>query len=142
MFYLIITAYCLLKMGKQAEALELLSDVKPERTEDSQSAIYLVAIYNHLGRHNSATQALEFATTRYQNHRGLAEELFYSYVREGKLLKQQNQALTLYKAHQEEAHAQWAVESMYLISLNLKFETKVLDIAYLLMLKLMKEPGF
>ena len=31
---------------------------------------------------------------------------------------------------------------MYLISLNLKFETKVLDIAYLLMLKLMKEPEF
>lgn len=31
---------------------------------------------------------------------------------------------------------------MYLISLNLKFETKVLDIAYLLMLKLMKEPSF
>lgn len=31
---------------------------------------------------------------------------------------------------------------MYLISLNLKFETKVLDIAYLLMLKLMKEPKF
>ena len=31
---------------------------------------------------------------------------------------------------------------MYLISLNLKFETKVLDIAYLLMLKLMKEPNY
>jgi len=31
---------------------------------------------------------------------------------------------------------------MYLISLNLKFETKILDIAYLLMLKLMKEPLF
>ena len=31
---------------------------------------------------------------------------------------------------------------MYLISLNLKFETKVLDIAYLLNLKLMKEPNF
>lgn len=31
---------------------------------------------------------------------------------------------------------------MFLISLNLKFETKVLDIAYLLMLKLMKEPNF
>ena len=31
---------------------------------------------------------------------------------------------------------------MYLISLNLKFETKILDIAYLLMLKLMKEPMF
>lgn len=31
---------------------------------------------------------------------------------------------------------------MYLISLNLKFETKILDIGYLLMLKLMKEPTF
>lgn len=31
---------------------------------------------------------------------------------------------------------------MYLLSLNLRFETKILDIAYLLMLKLMKEPTF
>lgn len=31
---------------------------------------------------------------------------------------------------------------MYLISLSMKFETKILDIAYLLMLKLMKEPTF
>ena len=31
---------------------------------------------------------------------------------------------------------------MYLISLSLKFETKILDIAYLLLLKLMKEPKF
>jgi len=31
---------------------------------------------------------------------------------------------------------------MYLISMTLKFETKILDIAYLLLLKLMKEPNF
>ena len=31
---------------------------------------------------------------------------------------------------------------MYLISMTLKFETKILDIAYLLLLKLMKEPKF
>jgi len=31
---------------------------------------------------------------------------------------------------------------MYLISLNMKFETKILDIAYLLLLKMMKEPKF
>ena len=31
---------------------------------------------------------------------------------------------------------------MYLISVTLKFETKILDIAYLLLLKLMKEPKF
>lgn len=31
---------------------------------------------------------------------------------------------------------------MYLISLTLRFETKLLDIAYLLLLKLMKEQNF
>ncbi len=77
---------------------------------------------------------LEQILSIFKDKQELQEELFYSYVREGKLLKQQNQALTLYKAHQEEIHAQWAVESMYLISLNLKFETKVLDIAHLPML--------
>ena len=50
--------------------------------------------------------------------------------------------MQLYKTFQKDLYAEWAVESMYLISLNLKFETKILDIAYLLMLKLMKEPMF
>ena len=44
--------------------------------------------------------------------------------------------------HTKEIYAQWAVETMFLISLTLKFETKILDIAYLLLLKLMKEPNF
>ena len=44
--------------------------------------------------------------------------------------------------HTKEIYAQWAVETMFLISLTLKFETKILDIAYLLLLKLMKEPSF
>lgn len=58
------------------------------------------------------------------------------------LLRQQNQALHLYKITDKEQYALWAVESMYLISMTLKFETKILDIAYLLLLKLMKEPKF
>ena len=48
----------------------------------------------------------------------------------------------MYNVHNNEKYAQWAVESMYLISLALGFETKILDIAYLLLLKLMKEPNF
>lgn len=50
--------------------------------------------------------------------------------------------MTLYKVFQKDLYAQWAVESMYEISQTLKFETKILDIAYLLMLKMMKEPQF
>lgn len=48
----------------------------------------------------------------------------------------------MYKFSDKELYAQWAVESMALISSTLKFETKILDIAYLLLLKLMKEPKF
>ena len=39
-------------------------------------------------------------------------------------------------------YAMWAIESMYLLSITLRFETKILDIAYLLLMKLMKEPEF
>jgi hypothetical protein len=40
-------------------------------------------------------------------------------------------------------YAEWSIESMYLISVVLKVgETKILDIAYLLLLKLMKEKDF
>jgi len=48
----------------------------------------------------------------------------------------------LYKFSDRDLYAQWAVESMTLISSTLKFETKILDIAYLLLMKLMKEPKF
>lgn len=95
-----------------------------------------------MAMYGDTTNLLEYVLSVNLDNEELCEELFFSYVRENKLLKQQNQALHLYKTFQREVHAQWAVESMYLISLNLKFETKILDIAYLLMLKLMKEPMF
>ena len=39
----------------------------------------------------------------------------------------------------KEWYALWAIETMYLIRLTLPFETKLMDIAYLLLLKLAKE---
>ena len=62
-------------------------------------------------------------------------------MREGKLLERQNVALALYKKTNMPLHALWAIESMYQISQNFK-ESKVLDIAYLLLLNIMKEPDF
>lgn len=99
-------------------------------------------VYNDLAQYDQTTALLEYVVKVHMDHEEMQEELFFAYVRENKLLKQQNQALQLYKQFQRDVHALWAVESMYLISLNLKFETKILDIAYLLMLKLMKEPLF
>jgi hypothetical protein len=141
-FYKSMKAFCLLKQNKNGECIELLQEIKSNRPSDSVTAKYLINIYNDLGMYNETTSLLEFVMSVNLDNEELCEELFFSYVRENKLLKQQNQALQLYKTFQREIHAQWAVESMYLISLNLKFETKILDIAYLLMLKLMKEPLF
>jgi hypothetical protein len=50
--------------------------------------------------------------------------------------------LNLYKAHNINLFAEWSVESMYLIHKNLKVETKILDIAYLVILKIMKDDKF
>ena len=104
--------------------------------------LYLVFIYTAFSQSAEATKLLEGVQSLYSERMDLGEQLFFSYVREGKLLKQQNQALHLYKVHNKDIYAMWAVESMYLISLSLRFETKILDIAYLLLLKLMKEPNF
>jgi len=90
MFWAVITAYCLLKTGKQQECVELLSEYKAQKPADSSTAKYLAAIYHHLGRYDEATAALEYINSLFPGKKDLGEALFFSYVREGKLLKQQN----------------------------------------------------
>jgi tetratricopeptide (TPR) repeat protein len=103
----------------------------------------LALIYTEAGQHHEATDILEHTYLMNQDNEDIGRDLFYSYVRENKLLKQQNHALMLYKHFEHEIYALWAVETMYLIKLSIKnFETKILDIAYLLLLKVMKHPDF
>lgn len=97
MFYAVITAFCNLKMGKTQECLEILNDYKAQKPLDSETARYLAAIYNNLGRYSDATATLEHILEMFPGNQDLQEALFCSFVREGKLLKQQNQALSLYK---------------------------------------------
>ena len=141
-FYRIKKAYCFMKTQRVAEAQDIIAEFKVNRPSEPVLAKYLVHVYNDLAQYDQTTALLEYVVKVHMDHEEMQEELFFAYVRENKLLKQQNQALQLYKQFQRDVHALWAVESMYLISLNLKFETKILDIAYLLMLKLMKEPLF
>jgi hypothetical protein len=53
-------------------------------------AKYLVYAYNELGMYSETTALLEYNLSAAQDNEELSEELFFSYVREGKLLKQQN----------------------------------------------------
>ena len=86
MFYSIIVAYCSLKMNKKQDCLDILNDFKGRKPMESQSAIYLSYIFNELGRHDEATSVLEVAANQFKK-RMLNELLFYSYVRQGNLLK-------------------------------------------------------
>ena len=141
-FFNVLKAYCLMKTGKHSDCRDILKEVKAMKQTDPHTIKYLIFIYTAFDQNEQATMLLENVQTIHGERADLGEQLFFSYVREGKLLKQQNQGLHLYKVHNKELYALWAVESMYLISINLRFETKILDIAYLLLLKLMKEPGF
>ena len=142
-FYMTIKAYCLYKNGKQSESKDLLAEIKATGNRDPVAIKYHSFIYTELQQNDKAVEILEGGLNAHPQHRDLGDQLFFAYVRSNeKLLKQQNKALDLYKEHQDVIYAQWAVESMFHISLSLKFKTKILDIAYLLLLKLMKEPGF
>lgn len=87
MFYAVITAYCYLKSGKPNECMEALNDYKTTKPQDTQTAKYLAAIYENLGRYSDASGTLEYALSLYPNKEEISELLFFSYVREGKLLK-------------------------------------------------------
>jgi predicted Zn-dependent protease len=97
MFFAVLTAYCLMKGDKMAECIEILNDYKNVKPSDSITTKYLTAIYNHLHMYAEATELLEYIVTQFPSKKDLQEQLFFAYVREGKLLKQQNQALSLYK---------------------------------------------
>ena len=140
-FWLTLKAYALLEFDNAEEAESMMTDIKPVQQSDPVTVKLLVLTLVKLGRHSEVTQMLEHAKSVHPTRVDINENLFFAYVRENKLLQQQNQALHLYTFAGKDLYAQWAVESMTLISSTLRFETKILDIAYLLLLKLMKEPN-
>lgn len=81
-------AYCLLKTNKNGECIELLQEIKTNRPSDPIIAKYLLTIYNDLGMYNESTALLEFVMSVNLDNEELCQELFFSYVRENKLLKQ------------------------------------------------------
>jgi tetratricopeptide (TPR) repeat protein len=90
MFFAIITAYCLLKVGKQQDAIDILNEYKQIKASDTLTAMYQASVLTGLGRYSDATSLLEYILNIFPSKKNLQEELFFSYVREGKLLKQQN----------------------------------------------------
>lgn len=80
-------AFCLLKMNKNNDCVDLLQEIKTNRPSDPVTAKYLLTIYNDLGMYNETTNLLEYVLSINLDSEELCEELFFSYVRENKLLK-------------------------------------------------------
>jgi hypothetical protein len=99
-------------------------------------------IYTTFGEIKNATRLLESVKGMHNGREDISTMQFFAYIRETKILDAQQQALVMYHTHNKDLFALWTIECMYLHSKRHKFETKILDLSYLLMLKLMKEDNF
>jgi tetratricopeptide (TPR) repeat protein len=86
-FYKVMKSYCLGKLQKYQEAQEVISELKQSKPNDPVISKYLVYAFNELGMYSETTALLEYILAPAQDNEELCEELFFSYVREGKLLK-------------------------------------------------------
>ncbi len=81
-------AHCLVKIQKGNETGDIIAEMKQNRPSDPVIVKHLIQVYNDLGQYSEATSLLEYALTMSLDNEELCEELFFAYVREGKLLKQ------------------------------------------------------
>ena len=88
MFFAVVTAYCSIKLNKKQEAIDILSEYKGMKPQDSSTAKYLVGVYNSIGAYDQTTIALEYVLKLFPGCKDLSEQLFFSYIRQGELLKQ------------------------------------------------------
>ena len=85
-----LKAYALLEFGKPEECLDLLKEIKPVKMTDPVIVKLLVLAMIKLGMNAETTQMLEHAQAKNDQRIDINEQLFFAYVRENKLLKQQN----------------------------------------------------
>ncbi len=77
----------MIRMQKAHEISDLMNELKTNKPSDPTIVKYLIQVYNELGTYSEATTLLEYALTMSLDNEELCEELFFAYVREGKLLK-------------------------------------------------------
>ena len=81
-------AHCLIRMQRPQDTGDLINELRMNKPSDPVIVKYLIQVYNELGTYSEATGLLEYALTMSLDNEELCEELFFAYVREGKLLKQ------------------------------------------------------
>jgi hypothetical protein len=103
-------------MKKYQECIETINEIKPFKQTDPNTVAYICEIFTGFGQNANATKLLEQVKDTQKNNEKIQKQLFFAYVRENKILKQQGQSLYLYKQFNKEFFAEWSIESMFLIS--------------------------
>ena len=65
-----------------------MAEIKPMNQKEPHTIKYLVFVFTAFGQNEDATKLLEAVQPNHGDRADLGEQLFFSYVREGKLLKQ------------------------------------------------------
>ena len=76
-----------MKLDRHEECKNLLTEFKPGNQKDATIVKYIVWIYTAFGWNDKATELLESVSAIHGDKQDIGEQLFFSYVREGKLLK-------------------------------------------------------
>ena len=86
-FFNTIKAYCLMKLDRHDECKAILNDFKPMNQKNEIIVKYIVWIYTAFGWNDKAIELLESVKAIHGDRQDIGEQLFFAYVREGKLLK-------------------------------------------------------
>ena len=89
-FWVAFKAFALSKSDKQQECLDLMLEIKPLKQTDPVIVKFLVLIFTGYGMNSECTKMLEGAQAVHQQRIDINEQLYFAYVRENLLLRQQN----------------------------------------------------
>jgi predicted Zn-dependent protease len=86
-FWSSLKAYGLLENGKVEDSQELMKEIKPTKQTDPIIVKFLTLTLIKLGKDAECTKMLEGACNEYPDRSDLAEQLFFAYMRQNKLMK-------------------------------------------------------
>lgn len=68
-----MTSFCLIKLDRNSEAAEIITEYKNQKPQDTTTCKYMVAVYNNLGMFCEATVLLEGILTIFPSKKELQE---------------------------------------------------------------------
>lgn len=108
----------LLRLGKEAESLELLEMIKNEAPVDESTLQAVTVCYREVYQPQAICEVYEKASQKEPGNEEILNNLFFAYVRVGDYAKQKLTAMSLYKIKPKNQYYFWAFISTLLQSVD------------------------